>query len=115
MPRETGGQDRAVLTTSLMAPPPAAAGDTAEPQPQTPLYRLQDVNIALFFPARSQLPSPGPASREHSEKGRRPHTLRSEAREGLKQLREAKVIETSEPLGFVAAQSGDTGDEGVRD
>lgn len=41
--------------------------------------------------------------------------LRSEAREGLKQLREAKVIEASEPLGFVAAQRGDTGDEGVRD
>lgn len=41
--------------------------------------------------------------------------LGSEAREGLEQLREAKVIETSEPLGFFAAQRGDTGDERVRD
>lgn len=41
--------------------------------------------------------------------------LGREAREGLKQLRKAKVIETSEPLGFFAAQRGDTGDERVRD
>lgn len=41
--------------------------------------------------------------------------LGSEAGEGLKQLREAEVIETSEPLGFVAAQRSDTGDEGVRE
>lgn len=41
--------------------------------------------------------------------------LGSEAREGLKQLRKAKVIETSEPLGVFAAQRGDTGDERVRD
>lgn len=41
--------------------------------------------------------------------------LGSEAREGLKQFREAQVIETSKPLGFVAAQRGDAGNEGVRD
>lgn len=52
--------------------------------------------------------------RELSAKGR-PHTLGSEARKGLKQLREAKVIETSKPLGFVTTQRGHTGDEGVRD
>lgn len=51
---------------------------------------------------------------ELSAKGRA-HTLGSEARKGLKQLREAKVIETSKPLGFVATQRGHTGDEGVRD
>jgi hypothetical protein len=41
--------------------------------------------------------------------------LGSEARKGLEQLGEAEMIETSEPLGVVAAQRGDTRDEGVRD
>lgn len=41
--------------------------------------------------------------------------LRSEAREGLQQLRKAQVIETSESLGFVATQRGDAGHERVRD
>lgn len=39
----------------------------------------------------------------------------SEAREGLEQLGEAEVVEAGEPLGFVAAQRGDAGDEGVGD
>lgn len=64
---KTGDKDRAVLTTSLMAPPPAATEDAAEPQPQTPLHRLRGVNIALLFPARSQLILSVPAVRKLSE------------------------------------------------
>lgn len=57
-----------------------------------PLHRLRDVNITLLFFARPQLIFPAPVLRELSEKGRGLHTLGSEAREGLKQLGEAKVI-----------------------
>lgn len=39
----------------------------------------------------------------------------SEAREGLEQLGKAEVVEASEPLGFVTAQRGDAGNEGVGD
>lgn len=97
-PRKPGGQERAVLTDARRP----SSGRSPGPPPLCPPLAP---NFLLSATAWFQ---PG-------ERGRTPRTFRSEARKGLEELREAEVVEAGEPLGFVAAQRGDAGNEGVGD
>lgn len=91
---------------------PGARGlDRRWPPPRPPQPRAA---APLSSPC-SQLPFLGHGSAVADGRGRTPRTFGSEAGEGLEQLGEAEVVEAGEPLGFVAAQRGDAGNEGVGD
>lgn len=81
--------------------PPLASRSPGRPPLRPPLAPH------FLLPATSRL--------QPDRRGRTARTFGSEAREGLEQLGETEVVEAGEPLGFVAAQRGDTGNEGVGD